>query len=396
MKLVKPFAWVGGAVCVAGVISLGCVLNIAWLGIALGLIILVSLVIITVKELKEKFCSSCKQQYDFDKDVEYCELSRQIKTLRTNPNSNSRQPVAKLYYKVRFDCTCGKCGAKKTFVKNLLGGTEYDDGDTNIVNVEDVIEKQYRYKGLSVNDNKTIGATIAIGVISVTLSIIVAIGGFSIGSGFKGKTNLETSDYYGTYYGVSEEFTEVKLTISDRQVITRIKNVLEVEGSSQQYDNEEQVFYTAEYMEFKDMAPDFEFYGGLALDDGGTLYWFYITDNTEGDATFSVIFADGEVVELTKTEKTVSTVTNDPKNYYGYYAHNANNYVEVTQNYCRFTLNGSTKTYSYVYANNDLFNVLGKNANSGLVLIISENQYYWFSFESGDLMYNGQNRFSKI
>ena len=396
---IKPIAWIAMALTIAGIFLFGVSIDLIALGIFIDALLIFTLFYKTICEKKEKFCSKCKEQFDFEEDVAYTEISRQLKTYRTNPNSDKRQVDERLYYNIRFDCTCGNCGEKKVYKKKMYGGCSYDDGSGELLDVEDVIEQWYQRPGLSVNHKKTIFAFMAVGVISIMLSIVMFILPPLSGGGqgrFKGDKTLDAYDYYGTYYAVSENYMEYKLDVFDRRVqfTQRPLNESAIIGT---YDNAKQVFYTAEYVKYSGKEPDFDFYGALVLEESNNSFlWFYIVDNTEDDAKFRIQLQNGSYVELTRTEKTVETVTQDPKDYYGTYKYNSENSLKLYSNSCSLVFNGEPSKCTYLYADEAMLRYFEiYEGKSGIIVFQADGSYGWFIFKGDDLYYQNTNCFEK-
>ena len=396
---IKPIAWGSMAACLAGILLFGISIDLIFLGIAIDAVIVIALLIVTLRERKEKFCAQCKAQYDFENDVEYQEISRKLKTYKQNPNSDRRQVEEKLFYNVRFDCTCGKCGTKKTFKKKLCGGVCYDNGDGELLDVEDTIEKWYEQPGLTVNDRKSILVGFAIGAVSVLLSVVMFIVMSMVGPRFHGEKTIDTYDYYGNYYAVTSEYTEYELIISDRRV-ELVSNPLYTEGGHVTCDDGDQVMYTAEYVEheYSAQVPAFEYHGALVLQYASDMqYWFYLTDDTEGNAKFKITLASGEILEFTKTPKTVKTVTQDPEDYYGEYKYGNNNSLNLKKSSCGLMLNGSYNSHQYVYADETMlrhFDV--KVGTEGIIVFNGSESMYWFIFDGNNLVFHGETTFTKV
>lgn len=219
---IKGGTWIAMLILTAGIIALGASLAmklgenlILYIAIAFVLIVDISVISNAQKEKREKSCSKCKTQFDFD-DISYHEISRYTKTHSYNPSKSDRQIVESLTYKVQFDCTCANCGSKKSYVKKIHGGNAYSDGTVDIVDPEQAIESYYRGRGLSINNKSSNIFSSIIGIICLVIAIVMFNGGIDLGP--TGADKLEASDYYGTYYAVTDEYTEYQLIISDRRV----------------------------------------------------------------------------------------------------------------------------------------------------------------------------------
>lgn len=404
---VKVGAWIGGLVLFVGVLFLGIMSARRFetttpliIAILLELIIFGGCLYVTLQEKKEKFCNVCKRQFDFENEVEYEELNRYTKSYNIDLSKQSRQKTESLTYKVAFNCHCLECGNTKTFTKKLDGGAAYSDGTVNLKDPEKAIKDYFRFNGLSVNDGKSIIASIAIGAVSIVLAVFIGFSNminFNFLKGVFGPSisdKLSATGYYGTYYGVSDNFTEYKLTISDRRVELYTKDLMRSGGIST-YDDGEQVFYTAAYMQKQFNNEDFPDTAALVLDKQ---YIFWIT-NEEGESPeFTVVLASGEHVELTTTVKNVETITGDPKNYYGSYKYDINNSITIYKDNCSVHIEGAQSNgWVYIYANDAIFNVLGIDA-TGNGLIVYNNytdEYICFYFSGEDLLMDGRYKFEK-
>lgn len=392
---VKLGAWISGAVAFVGVLVGGIICTVKFdsiipllLALLVEAIIFISCIFVTLREKKEKFCANCKQQYKFDDDIEYEEIERYTKSYRYDPSKDRKQKVESLTYKIGFDCTCPKCGAKKSYTKKLYGGAEYSDGSIDLKDPEQIISSYFKYQGLSVNDTKTIIAGFGVGVVSIFLGIVLACMNFSWMGDLFGpspKSLLDADNYYGTYYGLSSNYTEYKLTISDRRVELRTDDLL-TGGSIQQFDDGEQVFYTAEYMTENHPNEKFEDCGALILDER---YVFWIVEDYGSDSTFAVVLESGETVILTTEEITLEIATGDPKDYYGKYELDAANSVYIQQGgKCNVYISGMDTNYSswyYFYADQGVLNVLGVMGYSEGIVVYSNSQFVTFVFIGEDL-----------
>lgn len=108
--------------------------------IAVAIIILIiATIIIISKKLHKSFisCNKCKTKYDYDSDVSWKEVSRS--------NSNQTGSSYSIKSKVEFNCTCHKCGARKTFFKEFVV-YRYDAKSDKAQNwnLEDLVEKYFR------------------------------------------------------------------------------------------------------------------------------------------------------------------------------------------------------------------------------------------------------------
>jgi|GEM_PF-7077371 len=182
MKL-KIGALIGLLLMLIGLLALGVAcyirfesfLPLVFLVIA-DLIILIWYIKMLKRERKEKFCNECKQQFDFENDVEYEEINTYTKNHPYNPSRNGKQKITSLMYNVRFECTCSNCGRKKTFTKELYGGSEYSDGTLDIKDPEETIRSYFRTEGLSLNSGKNIFTSFITGIVSIILAIVIGFG----------------------------------------------------------------------------------------------------------------------------------------------------------------------------------------------------------------------------
>lgn len=402
MKL-KIIAWLGLIAMFAGIVYLGYILtNIFSSIIPLIVLGLFAIIVIAVyvynifKEQKEKFCSNCKRQYDFDNGVEYHEIETYTKTHHYNPDSIGKQKIESLTYKVGFDCTCTYCGARKSFTKKIYGGAEYSDGSVDLKNPEDTIENYFTSSGLSANKTGNIVVSFIVAVITFVTALLLPLANFDWLSdiiGPMGSDVLEASDYYGTYYGVTDDYTEYRLIISDRRVELRQKGLTEASGSISTYDNQEQVFYSQNYAEKHFETPGFNIYGALVLDES---YILWITSSEGQTPKFRVSMKNGGYLELTQNVKTVASITGDPKNYYGTYEYSGNT-LKIYENNCYLSLQGSNSngTWWYVYANEDILHHLGIYGYKKGIIVFKDNNYYWFTFYGTDLLLSGEYLFEK-
>ena len=219
---IKGGTWFAMLLITAGIVALGASLAmklgenlILYIAIAFVLIVDISVISQAQKEKREKCCSKCKTQFDFD-DISYHEISRYTQKYSYNPNGSDRQKIESLTYKVQFDCTCANCGSKKSYVKNIHGGNAYSDGTVDIVDPEQAIESYFRGRDLSANNKSSNVFTSIIGIICLVVAFLIFNGSIDLGP--TGADKLEASDYYGNYYAVTDEYTEYQLIISDRRV----------------------------------------------------------------------------------------------------------------------------------------------------------------------------------
>ena len=403
---IKASSWIAILLCLAGPLVLCFAINLLWLGIAFDVIVILTLLCTTLREKKEKFCSSCKEQYDFENEVAYTELSRNVKRFKYNPNSDRKQVAERLTYKIRFDCTCGKCGNKKSYVKKFNGGCSYFDGDVELENAEDVIEQWYRFPGLTVNEGKTKAFGFVVGILSLIVatsiyllpalgielpsfgSIMSSISGVE---SFEGEKYLEKSDYYGKYYAVSEQYNEFELTVNEEGVIL-VQKVPFADNSETFYSGSEYDFYTAEYVEYLENTPAFDSYGALVLDNGdNSKKYFFITDNTTNAVKLSAVMTDGERLDFTTEKKTNATVTGDKKDYYGKYLFDNSTYITIADGEAVFVINGEKETYEYFYADQAMLDAFDIDAyGPALIVMTNKTDFYIFTIENGNLYLSDQ------
>ena len=155
-------------------IYLGLNQSMIWLIVAafFAIVLIISLLVTIKAEKKEKFCSNCGKAYSLS-DVEYHEVSRQVKTLNYDPNKSSKQVVERLVYKIGFDCTCSECKTTKSYVKSYNGGQAYSDGSVKYKNPNDNIEKYFRNPTLSFNESKSIVLSFFFAVVIVVATIAI-------------------------------------------------------------------------------------------------------------------------------------------------------------------------------------------------------------------------------
>ena len=406
---IKAGAWIGGLILFGSILFLGytCYTEFESIilficAIVLDLFLFMGFAIHTGKEKKEKFCSKCKKQFDFDEDIEYREINRYTRKFPGNESKQGKLRVESLTYKVAFTCTCSNCNTIKTFTQKLDGGAEYNDGTITLKDPEEAIESFFSYNGLSVNDPKSIAASFIVGILTIIASVAISVVNSMglINSNFmedifgpSASSTLDASEYYGTYYAVSDEFTEYKLTISDRRVQFYSKSLMG-NGGIQTFDDSEQVFYTADYMQKQFEDTDFLGCGALVL---GDRYIFWITSDDGENSEFTITLTSGEWVEFTAVEKTLSSVTGDPKNYYGTYEYGSNNSIQLYKDSCNLFIEGnnSNGTWSYVYANSAILKKINVNGYSKGIIAYKNDSYVWFVFSGSDLLLKGEYRFTK-
>ena len=153
---IKPISWIALLVCMVGIFLVGVALNLIWLGAIAEICVLFAVFPDVVRERKEKFCSSCKQQYDFDNDVAYTTISTESKRLNPKRDPHKRQIKTIISSKIKFDCTCGNCGQSKSYTKKMPSTYFYDDGTFEDINLREEIENRYTAPGLSINGKKNI------------------------------------------------------------------------------------------------------------------------------------------------------------------------------------------------------------------------------------------------
>ena len=393
---IKGGTWIAMLILTAGIIVLGASLAmklgenlILYIAIAFVLIVDISVISNAQKEKREKSCSKCKTQFDFD-DISYHEISRYTKTHSYNPSKSDRQIVESLTYKVQFDCTCANCGSKKSYVKKIHGGNAYSDGTVDIVDPEQAIESYYRGRGLSINNKSSNIFSSIIGIICLVIAIVMFNGGIDLGP--TGADKLEASDYYGTYYAVTDEYTEYQLIISDRRVQLKKAPLLD-SSTIQTFDNGEQVFYGASYMAKQDVEYKVADCGALVLD---RKYVFWIT-KTGDSPEFTVFLENGDKLVLTTEEKTISSMVNDPKDYYGTYYYGSNNSIRINSSNINVNLDGNSSngTWYYRYVNRAMLEKYGLSGYSSGIIAYNGSQYICFGFSGDDLIMKGGYKFEK-
>ena len=215
---------------------------------------------------------------------------------------------------------------------------------------------------------------------------------------FTGEKNLKADDFYGTYYGISEEYTIFELNVAEGKV-DLINRSYSGKSNTLTFNNNEHSFYTAEYVAHKNQLPEFDICGAIHLKHtNDTLsYWVYIIDDTPGNVTFKILLNSGDYLELTETEKTMKQATNDPENYYGTYEFSPTNKLTINEDSCSIIWNGkSPETYTYIYADQALLRHLGiEDGESGIIAFEGSDSYYWFVFDGDDLVFRNTNRFVK-
>lgn len=396
---IKGGTWVAMLLVTVGIVALGASLAmklgenlILYIAIAFVLIVDISVISQAQKEKREKCCSNCKTQFDFD-DISYHEISRYTKKYSYNPNGSDRQKIESLTYKVQFDCTCANCGSKKSYVKDIHGGNAYSDGTVDIVDPEQAIESYYRGRDLSANNKSSNIFASIIGIICLVIAIVIFSGGIDLGP--TGADKLEASDYYGTYYAVTDEYTEYQLIISDRRVQLRKAPLLD-DSTIQTFDNGEQVFYGASYMAKQDLEHKISGCGALILKNNAKQYVFWIT-KTGDSPEFTVFLENGDKLVLTTEEKTISSMVNDPKNYYGTYYYGSNNSISINSSNIKINISGNSSngTWYYRYVNRAMLEKYGLSGYSSGIIAYNGSQYICFGFSGDDLIMKGGYKFEK-
>lgn len=353
---------------------------------------------VTRREKKEKFCNKCGQVYGVD-DIEYEELRRYTKKNKITSQMTDRSVVESLYYKIRFDCTCSNCGAKKTFEKDICGGNAYFDGSQECIDPEETIEEYFSQPNLSLNDKRLSLGSLIVGILAFLVAGIVGIVGI-VGNLTSGKNTIPLDDYYGVYYAFDEtNYTEFKLTI-DSNGVGLTWHYLTCDEYTNYYDKGDCNLYNAEYS--KENFPSIvnpvfdssvlslgnnDFLLTLSRIGFGDTYVTYFTFDTE----------DGSSVTFTSEYISLKTVTEDPENYYGVYS-NANALVVLTENDCSLVINGENLgRFNYFYANTGVLRYLGKTEyDKGLVIYNGSHQFIVINIDgAGDLYLYGEQKLNK-
>ena len=244
-----------------------------------------------MKEKKEKMCSKCKVQYDFDTDIEYEEIRSFTKV--TNKSAQGAKDVYGVErHEIQFECTCPQCNEVKRYKKKMDGAKLYGDGHVEYINLEKQIETYYNN-----GEDVSVGAIAFLALLSVifivlslfSTGIIKADLGFLSDDGAIGgitESIEDPADYYGTYYYIeNSQLNTVEFT-SSSCVITNM-NGRTVESETYPYD-----YVSAEYASTRLASPEYSEYDAILAyvnSDKSQCIVFWVKSNNNGNYTFIII-----------------------------------------------------------------------------------------------------------
>ena len=298
---------------------------------------------------------------------------------------------------------CSNCSQTKSYVKDFVSANAYDDGTTEFLDVEDNIEQYYK-KGLTLNRKGSIAFLLSVGIISILLSFFAFI---ALPNGLLGAfiPSHDPTPYYNTsYYAVDENYTCYTLSIYDDRVYVSAETITGVTDSTMflEFDSNTDIKFLSKenyHDEFEiSNEPDFDYVGVLYVADESNSYIFYITDDTEGNAVFTIGMKDGSYMELTTTKVTVKDVTKDPANYYGEYSYDNDNLLKLGSGRVYLTLDGKELKGKYHYADKALMEYVGvEDVDSGIIVILDDDNktFYWFAFDGDNLLLQNTYEFVK-
>ena len=323
-----------------------------------------AIIVAIVDGIKKKYetkCSKCKTKYDYDTDVEWRLVKRDVKG-----GTASTETVARTFFTYDITCRCSSCGKVKKYRKKIAGPSINNKYELNDVNPEYVLEERF-------------GEPTPVGFGTCLLMLLWAIG-FTLGGLFFGgyfdgalenidinipgvtetEKGEDPADYYGTYYCI-ENSTLVTIVV-DAQNCTMIEfNGVETVTDSYEYE-----YASAEYV--AERIPS-------AVNKTDSLILYASSDKSKvivlavekTDGGYQ-LRTNGGAVATTKV-LTMADVVNDPKDYYGTYTLE-NFYITLNEDGSAvMDLGEGAEQYQYMYADGSYLSTwYGKSYSAGIIL----------------------------
>ena len=204
-----------------------------------------SLILGIVTSLKKKYetkCSKCKTKYDYDTDVEWRLVKREVKGTPSTSDT-----LVRTVFTYDITCHCSECGKIKKYRKKINGPSVNNKYELNDINPEYVLEEGF-------SEPKPVGCGAIF--IMLLMAIGLAVGGLLFGGYFDGaldnidinipgvtetEKGEDPKDYYGTYYCVNDSTLIVitvdadKCTMVEFNGITAASDTYEYEYASAAY-----------------------------------------------------------------------------------------------------------------------------------------------------------------
>ena len=92
----------------------------------------------SVKKRHETKCSKCKKKYDYDTDVEWRLVKREVKG-----GSSATETLARTFFIYDITCRCSECGKVKKYRKKIAGPSVNNKHELNDVNPEYILEERF-------------------------------------------------------------------------------------------------------------------------------------------------------------------------------------------------------------------------------------------------------------
>ena len=342
----------------------------------------------SVKKRHETKCSKCKKKYDYDTDVEWRLVKREVKG-----GSSATETLARTFFIYDITCSCSKCGKIKKYRKKIAGPSVNNKCELNEVNPEYVLEERF-------------GEPTPVGCGTCFFMLLWAIG-FALGGLFfggylngvssdidvPGITQVELGedpcDYYGTYYYIEDSTLVTVVIDADKCMITQ-SNGIETKTEGGTYE-----FASAEYVARNYPTAEYKLDSLLVYTNAEkTQAWILAIMKAE-DGSYRFRTPEGRLAE--SKVLTLADVTNDPKDYYGTYRLD-NFYITLNEDGSAvMDLGEGAEQYQYMYANGSyLSRWYSKSYNAGIVLTqVGSDGVIILRYQNGSLILQDTYTFTK-
>ena len=179
-------------------------------------------------------------------------------------------------------------------------------------------------------------------------------------------SNSDPKDYYGTYYGVTEQYMYYTIELSSNKNV----RVIRENGVRKETDDYTYSYKTSDRAQ--KLSPNQDMEGKDAIfiwdsDDKSTALVLWILENTKNNYVFYSSAAD---TKITKEKWKQIGCKNDPKDYYGKYTLGSN-YVQFSSNgKATYKDNSNFFNADYYYGDAEYINMVFSNdtTNPGLII----------------------------
>ena len=344
---------------------------------------------------KECFCKKCHKQFNFDKGVEYEEISRKVVTFKYKENLNTNHQLKeRLDYTLLFKCKCD-CGEEIVFKKKIQGPKYYYDGTYEEENVEHYIEQYFKNPNAARDIPLTFNLFVYIvGVLAIVASAVIGFAGESLGI-MPANKGTDPKNYYNTYHG-EYDYNYYTFNIGEYSVQYTATNGMGVtKNESYEYD-----YVSASYASKYVQNPKYTDKDALLIyttSDEKEAITLWVIENTPNNYVFECNVG----FKVSTTKEWVAGGVQVTSEFNGTYTYSSNNYLTLNSNSqnATFCMNGNSDNYKFIIGTPEYVDHWFKKVvNNNCVIIFKENSTQSVIFtiaSSNSLILNDQYTFTK-